>query len=184
MELLIPFGLVAVFALAGLGAQFVRHRGERKPEATQIATPALKALGEGIARSVDATLELKRQEIDRFNARRDVEWRVSIAVWASFAFIANAGSELQPSRWQLILFAVGVALFASGHAAWVFVHSIRNDTAEINRNRGVELDNAVRIRLGLPTATELPAYNRLAHLWPAAVTFLLGSGVVFVMAIN
>ncbi|MEX0825683.1 MAG: hypothetical protein WD184_02840 [Acidimicrobiia bacterium] len=146
----------------------------------------MKGISADIGRSVDAALRLKQQEMERFFARRDIEWRVSLAVWASFAVVANAGRDLSPTPGQVALLFVGAGLFAAGHLWWLWTHSVRHETARVNRDRGVALDNAVRAHLGLPQTRLKPPlpYSKSAHLWPAGVTVVLALGAAFVIAVD
>ena len=44
---------------------------------------------------MDVVAELRRQAVERFNARRDLEWKLSLTLWGGLVLVANALSNLE-----------------------------------------------------------------------------------------
>ena len=139
---------------------------EKEPEVAQ-------AITEGMARSLGLVLELKSQHMERFFARRLIEWRVSLALWASFAVIANAGRDIKFSSGELGWILRGVIAVAVLHLIWELRYAARG--AIPNRDQGIRLENVVRRHLGLPTVSSKNYSTLIAHVWPAGITALLGA---------
>jgi hypothetical protein len=130
-------------------------------------------------RSLQIALELKRQAMERFFARRQTEWRVSLGLWAAFAVVANAArdSTYDVPVWALTLVA---GVFVVLHSWWVASYSGKK--TEKNRDQGWTLENAIREQIGLPLVEEPPNPWLLTRLWPVAITALLAIGAVFVIS--
>ncbi|MCH7585156.1 MAG: hypothetical protein IH941_08345 [Acidobacteria bacterium] len=142
----------------------------------------LKKIDSQTASAVNAALELKKQHMDRFFARRQVEWRVSIALWASFAAIANAGRDINLSDRGLVILIGGVIGLTTLHGWWAWAHSVR--AAPDNRDAGLDIEDAVRLAIGLDALPERKTYLSTIHYWPALVTLLLGLGTVAVIRLS
>jgi len=101
--------------------------------------------------------------MERFFDRRRVEWRVSLALWGTFAAVANAGRDLRVDGSSMALLWIGVVVVAGLHTFWEVVYHGRAATA--NRDQGKELERIIRSTMGLKTAEEPTKYFYfVAHL--------------------
>jgi hypothetical protein len=128
---------------------------------------------------LDALLRLQHLHVDRFNERRQWEWRVALALWAGLGLAANALRGAEIPVW-LIWLAAGtvVGLHWFFEAAYVAPHGLNNHLATM------EVSDVVYTRLGLekpdlaqrgpkwlrPNNPDHRGYNPLTHYWQVAVT--------------
>jgi hypothetical protein len=124
-------------------------------------------------------LELKRQHMDRFFQRRQVEWRVSVALWGGVAVAANALRQVKPGPTAQIVLASAAGLVFVLHAVWAWAFNLRG--AIPNRDAGYELENLIRVRLGMAPVAALRYLGFFAHYWQVVVTGLLLSGAVYLV---
>ena len=128
---------------------------------------------------VDAAAEARRAATERFNNRRDLEWKLALALWAGLLLAANAlgGLDLH-SVWKWAL-TVGLLVFVVLHFWWESKFVVRG--AMRDRNDGIAIDRLIREALGLPPTTESDYLKGVAHYWPVLVSALLGFVVAAVL---
>ncbi len=175
------------------GAAAVRSwgpfRAERGAEALRFLAGSRRQPGFCIVGSVDENVttvfHLHQMAVQRFYERRRLEWRLSMAVWASLlaaaGFLTAAADHLKAS-WPIVLFACGAAglhAYMEGH---YFAGPSRRDWRE-----GVALAQWLRSdgRIPAELAKELDKLSPLplrseyhlfrAHWWQVAVTAALGA---------
>ena len=140
----------------------------------------LHPLNAETAAAVTAALELKRQSMSRFFERRQVEWRVALALWGAMAVVANAGRDLSLTCAPKVLVWVGVVGLAALHAVWEVAYHRR--AAKPNRAQGIDLDGRIRTILGLDPPQPQVYLAWVAHGWQPTVTLLLGLASALVIA--
>ena len=164
-------GGIVGLALGGLGVVAISRVQKRRPVPKQRRDPPLTTLTEGHERWLRLALELKKQHMDRFFQRRQVEWRVSLALWGGISISANAFRDANLSDGaETFLRAVAVVLFLL-HLGWAWAFNHR--AAKPNRTAGRDLENAIRDRMGLERMQSLSYLGFFAHFWQVSVTGVL-----------
>lgn len=89
----------------------------------------------------------RQAEVERFNARRSIEWRLALALWAGFGLAANALREAPLTLgWQRLTTGLAFALVVL-HLAWVRNFMVRSSPE--NWEKGWGLTNAIREALDI-----------------------------------
>lgn len=130
---------------------------------------------------VDAVSDVRRAAVERFNARRDLEWKLALTIWGGLIVAANALKDEhleQGWNWKWVAVVGGVGVIVLLHLLWeaCFVAP----SAERDRNAGRDLDIKLREVLGVGRGEDADApYGVItAHVWQVGVTAVLAVFVV------
>jgi hypothetical protein len=142
--------------------------------------PELKPINDEVRNALDVALELKKQSMERFFQRRQIEWRVSLALWGAIAVVGTAARDLNLSPCALAWLTVPAIVLTAGHALWAWAYNHR--AAVDNRRQGYQLENVIRERIGLDPVPDKSYLSFWAHYWPAAITGMLSAAVILLIA--
>jgi len=148
-----------------------RFREVTKKEAA--LTPA-KGISHQVA--LEALGRLHALTVERFDARRRLEWRLSVTMWGGLVLTANVIKDLELPRWAGIVGIVLLAKVVLLHAAWERWYVLR--AAVPNRDQGYVLENSIRAAVGLDEVQAQSRINWAAHYWQVVITALLALLVV------
>lgn len=159
---------------------------------------------------IEAVQEERRAEVERFNARRNLEWRLALALWGGFGLAANALRELHLEDWaKWVATSLGLIVVVM-HLLWVRNFMVRASVPNWRRGKG--LTDILLEALGITTEElEAPTSDRLkvkgptwwrrtvtwltapyetdkgqphpgmGHYWQVGITLLLGAFVVLIV---
>jgi hypothetical protein len=121
--------------------------------------------------ALEATGRLHSLTVERFAARRQLEWRLTLTLWGGLALSANVVKDLTLPVWARVVGVVALAGIVALHAVWERLYVLR--AAVPNRDQGYELENVIRRAIGLPEVRAQARVNWAAHYWQVIVTCLL-----------
>ncbi len=178
--------VVGLVVLAGSALLYWRQlpkpESEPDPEPTEEADDRSRTLSPDKKAWVDAAGEARRAATERFFNRRDLEWKLALALWAGLLLAAAASTDTDFSRSWTQRLTVLLILLVILHAVWEIEFVARG--AQRDSDDGVAIDKEIRKVLDLddldvPGPSEYRAW--LAHGWPAAVTAILVSFVIAIV---
>lgn len=135
-----------------------------------------RELSEAQKRWADVVSGMRQAAVERFNVRRDLEWRVSLTLWGGLVIAANAlrSEDLKPGwHWKWVLVLVGAVLVAVLHLVWEGANV--GPAARRDRDDGVHLDRELRQLVGVKQPDVKDYRGWVAHRWQVGVTILLGA---------
>ena len=125
-------------------------KSEMESDAYPETIPGIK---EDESLALEAVARLHSLAVERFNERRNLEWRVAFTLWAGLVLAANALNEAEPmgsDRWFVL---GGLVVIAVAHGAWEWF-AIR-PAAQADRAEGYSLALVQRNMLGLPPGEKM-----------------------------
>ncbi len=127
----------------------------------------------------DVILAMRQSAVDRFNSRRNLEWKLSFTLWGAVALSANVLRFVEVDGSLRALLLVGGTAIIGMHAwlAHAFYTGGRRD-----RDDGIALDHLLRAHVPGPVwpVAKRPYKPVVAHFILVAITFLLVLFAVFV----
>lgn len=129
---------------------------------------------------IELVQEERRAEVDRFNARRSIEWRLAVTLWGGFGLAANAVGDSDLEAWAQLAVSAMVVLVFVLHAVWVEKFMIKNSIS--NWRAGARLSNVIRSELGIEGDPRRDP-NLWGYRWQVGITGILG-GFVIVLALS
>lgn len=147
------------------------------------------------AEQLRAAVDLNRLVLDRFNARRNLEWKLTLTLWAGVLAAAKLLHDAELDG-EVLAFGIGLAavVVVVAHGLWELLYagrSARRDTADgkavsqyiakaIRLDPAVTLADAINAEKERPAASDGPYSTAVAHMWQVAITAVLvvGASVV------
>lgn len=126
--------------------------------------------------ALEAVGRLHESTVERFDARRRLEWRLALTMWGGLVLTANVVKDLELPTWAAVVGIVLLLKVVLLHAAWERWYVLR--AAVPNRDEGYVLENAIRGAVGLDPVEAQSRINWAAHYWQVVVTGLLALLVV------
>jgi hypothetical protein len=125
----------------------------------------------------DVVTAMRANNLERFNVRRTLEWRVSLTLWAGLALAANAlkNKDWEPWTWQFIVLVAGAVFVVVLHGWWEARNVV--PSAKRDRDEGKDLAETLYEIVGLPKPDDLvtrpPYRSARSHYWQVGVTAVI-----------
>ncbi len=133
-------------------------------------SPSLAPLTEDRARSVDAALRLLDAQMRQFNATRDIQWKVNLALWPGLAVLSGfALTKICTSpvpEWAAYL---GAAVITLAHSVW---RLLLQGSLNYDKNRWVEYRAAIVKAIISESSKSGASHNWWARLWESVQPWL------------
>lgn len=129
----------------------------------------------------DVILQMRRAAVDRFNTRRNLEWRLAFTLWAGLGLAANVLTDVeQLNRWEKTILILSGLVVVGFHAWWQWAYVATR--AKSDRDEGIKFDELLRSKLkgDIPTLEFKPYHGLIAHLPPVVVTALLVTFAIWI----
>lgn len=135
------------------------------------------AMGQIDRDRLDGLMYLSRLHFDRFQARRNWEWKLTFTLWATLAAAANALRNAEDL--PLWLYALGAVFVVAMHAAWE--RFIEEETYR-NRMLGVKIGHLIDEAVEFDPGEDNEGFRldeprrhlrSFAHYWQVGITLVL-----------
>ena len=118
--------------------------------------------------AIDVMLTMRQSAVERFNDRRNLEWKLTTTLWGGIALAANALRDETLNKWLVL---VSGAIIVALHSAWevnYVVPGARND-----RDEGIDWSERVYEAMWVPWKKRAKYRPIFAHYWQVLITALL-----------